>query len=116
MANNINIDNENLKYNASRLNNITKRISSLDSQISRLYWQTGHLDVWKIMQSNILYVDNKKIKNCINTINSTANEFESTEKSVNSGGLLLNGLDTLCSFKTMGILQRIYISIKNSIE
>ncbi len=116
MANNINIDNENLKYNASRLNNITKRISSLDSQISRLYWQTGHLDVWKIMQSNILYTDNKKIKNCINTLNIIANEFESTEKSVNSGGLLLNRLDTLGSFKPLGFWQRIYISIKNSIE
>lgn len=116
MANNINIDNENLKYNASRLNNITKRISSLDSQISRLYWQTGHLDVWKIMQSNILYVDNKKIKNCINTINSTANEFESTEKSVNSGGLLLNGLDALNGFKPLTVLQRLYISMKKTIE
>ncbi len=116
MANNINIDNENLKYNASRLNNITKRISSLDSQISRLYWQTGHLDVWKIMQSNILYNDNKKIKNCINTLNITANEFESTEKSVNSGGLLLNGLDALNGFRPLTVLQRLYISLKKAIE
>ncbi len=116
MANNINIDNENLKYNASRLNNITKRISSLDSQISRLYWQTGHLDVWKIMQSNILYTDNKKIKNCINTLNIIANEFESTEKSVNSGGLLLNGLDALNGFRPLTVLQRLYISLKKAIE
>lgn len=116
MANNINTDNENLKYNASRLNNITKRISSLDSQISRLYWQTGHLEVWKIMQSNILYTDKKKIKNCINALNVTANDFENSEKPVNSGGLLLNGLDALGRFKALGILHRIYISIKNSIE
>lgn len=116
MGNNINVDNDNLKYNSSRLNNITKRISSLDSQISRLYWQTGNLEVWKIMQSNILYTDKKKIKNCINALNAAANDFESMEKSVNCGGVLLNGLNALASFKTFGILQRFYISIKNSIE
>lgn len=114
MGNNINVDNDNLKYNSSRLNNITKRISSLDSQISRLYWQTGNLEVWKIMQSNILYTDKKKIKNCINALNAAACEFENLEKSVNFGGLLLKGLYEIATFKPLGILQKFHISILNS--
>lgn len=106
MANNVTIDTNNLKHDATRLENIRKSVSSLDSQISRLYWKTGNQDLLKIMRPNTIYVGNKKIKNCINALNNTANEFEDTEKTVQSGGLLLGGLDSL-KYATGGLAGRI---------
>lgn len=115
MANKINVDNDDLKYNSTKLNNIRKRVSSLDSQIARLYWQTGNLDIWRIMKSNVIYKNNKKIKNIINALNNTANEFDATERSVSAGGLLLNGLDAL-NVKSVSVMRRLYISLKKAIE
>lgn len=97
MSNNIKIDNDAIRNQASRLNNLTKRISALDSQFSRLYWQTGSLDVWRVMQSNVLYKRNKKIKNCVKALNATAEEFERLERTHNSGGLILDGVESLKS-------------------
>lgn len=116
MANNINIDNSNIKYNSTKLNTIRKRISSLDSQMARLYWLTGNLDIWRIMQSNTVYKSSNKIKKIVNLLNNTVNEFEATEKAVNAGGLLLNGLEALNGFRPLTLLQRFYISLKETIE
>ncbi len=95
MAGNINIDNDNLRYNASRLTRIRRSASFLESQIVKLYWHTGKNEIWQLMQSNIIREDDKKIKKCIDALSSTATEFEQKEKNVIFGGLLLNGLDSL---------------------
>ncbi len=116
MANKIKIDNNSLKQSASRINNITRRISSLETQLSGLYWQTGNLDVWKIMHSNVIYKDRKKLKKCATAITAVANDFEALERSLESGGLLLDGLGALGGSKRNGIIQRIYIGIKNAID
>ena len=72
MANNIKVDNDNLRYNASRLTKIRKSVSSLESQIVKLYWHTGKNEIWQLMQSDILYNDDKKIKKCIDALSGAA--------------------------------------------
>lgn len=120
MANNIKVDNDNLRYNVSRLTKIRKSVSSLESQIVKLYWHTGKNEIWQLMQSDILYNDDKKIKKCIDALLSTATEFEKTEKSVASGGLLLNGLDSLKDvvganrFNIMTVIANLFKGIKSS--
>lgn len=116
MANKIKIDNNNLKQNASRLNKITRKISSLETQLSGLYWQTGNLDIWKLMHSNVIYNDRKKLKKTVTAIMAVAGDFEALERSINSGGLLLNGLETIADSKRNSIIQRIYNGIKNAID
>lgn len=120
MANNIKVDNDNLRYNASRLTKIRKSVSSLESQIVKLYWHTGKNEIWQLMQSDILYNDDKKIKKCIDALSGTATELEKTEKSVASGGLLLNGLDSLKDivdtnrFNIISVITNLFKGINSS--
>lgn len=95
MANNITVDNDNLRYNASRLTKIRKSVSSLESQIVKLYWHTGKNEIWQLMQSNIIREDDKRLKKYSDNLLKVAIEFEKKEDNIAYGGLLLDGLDSL---------------------
>lgn len=67
---------------ADRLNNVNKRIVDLDQRLDVLYKKVGLRDLWSLLQADLMTGYNWKIKNCVQYLNETANDFDNVERDI----------------------------------
>ena len=73
------VDTYKLRKYAQRLQTVNGRISRLDSRLDSLYWKVGLLDLWKLMQADILTGYSWRLNRCTAYLNDTASDFENVE-------------------------------------
>ncbi len=108
MADNINVNCDSLSRNADRLNTVKRRIQALEIDVKKLYWHTGNFTLWELSNDKF-DVGCKAIKKSISAINKASSDFEKTTRSVKSGGLKLDGLDSL-KYAGQSSIKRIMIA------
>lgn len=108
MADNIKVNCDSLSRNADRLNTVKRKIQVLEIDAKKLYWRTGNYTLWELSNDKF-EVGCKAIKKSINAINKASSDFEKTTRSVKSGGLKLDGLDSL-KYAGQSSLKRIMIA------
>jgi len=75
----ISIDTYKLRTYAQRLQSVNRRISNLDGRLDSLYRQVGLLDLWNLMQADMLTGYCWRINRCVSYLNETAFDFENAE-------------------------------------
>lgn len=78
------VDTYGLRDYANRIESINKRLASLDARLDSLYLKVGLLDLWNLIQADVLTSYSLRLKNCSGYLNDTAGYFESAENSINS--------------------------------
>lgn len=76
------VDTQRLRNYAERMKSVNKRISTLDGRLDALYWRVGLLDLWKLMQADLLTGYSWRLNRCISYLNETAADFENAEKAL----------------------------------
>lgn len=76
---NIVVDTYKLTDYATRLRDVNKRISTLDGRLDSLYWRVGLLDIWKLMQADLLTGYSWRLNRCASYLDNTASDFNSVE-------------------------------------
>lgn len=76
----IKVDTYKLRMYADRLNNINRRIMILDERLDSLYWKVGFLDIWNLIQADLLTGCSWRLTRCIQYFNDTADDFENAEQ------------------------------------
>lgn len=76
------VDTYKLRYYAWRLQNVNRRIAELDSRLDSLYWKEGFLDLWNLIQADMLTGYSYNIQQSIAYLNETANDFDTAEKAI----------------------------------
>ena len=71
-----------LRNYAQRLQSVNRRISSLDRRLDSLYWQVGLLDLWRLMQADLLTGYSWRLLRCSSYLNDTATDFENVESAL----------------------------------
>ena len=79
---NIEVNTAKLRSYASRLSSINTRIVNLDRRLDSLYYKVGFLDLWNLMQADLLTGYSLRLRLCINYLEDTAEEFETVERSI----------------------------------
>ena len=80
----ISLDTYKLNDYAQRLRKLNTKISKLDGRLDSLYWQVGLLDLWNLMQADILTGYSGRLTRCANYLNDTAKDFVAVEKDLES--------------------------------
>lgn len=75
----VKVDTFKLKNYASRLSKVNTRISDLDERLDGLYWRVGLLDLWNLMQADLLTGYSWRLLRAASYLNDTAFDFESAE-------------------------------------
>lgn len=75
----IKVDTYKLRYYASRIYDVNRRISNLDGRLDSLYWSVGLLDLWKLLQADLMTGYSWRLVRCASYLNDTASDFEATE-------------------------------------
>lgn len=75
----IEVDTYKLSLYAQRLRNINTRITTLDDRLDSLYWRVGLLDLWNLMQADILTGYSWRLSRCANYLSDTATDFSNAE-------------------------------------
>lgn len=78
----IGLDTCNLRYYAQRIQSVNYRISNLDSRLDSLYWKVGLLDLWNLLQADILVNYSWRLSRCVSYLNETANDFDAVESNL----------------------------------
>ena len=78
----IEINTAKLRSYASRLSSINTRIANLDRRLDSLYYKVGFLDLWNLMQADLLTGYSVRLSMCVNYLEDTAEEFETVERSI----------------------------------
>lgn len=78
----ITVDTYKLRNYAQRLQRINGRISRLDGRLDSLYWRVGLLDLWNLMQADILTGYSWRLNRCVSYLNDTATDFENAESAL----------------------------------
>jgi len=78
------VDTYKLSSYAQRLRSVNVRIANLDKRIDSLYWRIGLLDLWNLMQADILAGYSWRLSRCANYLSDTATDFISVEKELMS--------------------------------
>ena len=78
----ITVDTYKLRDYAQRLQRINGRISRLDGRLDSLYWRVGLLDLWNLMQADILTGYSWRLNRCVSYLNDTATDFENAESAL----------------------------------
>lgn len=73
------VDTYKLKGYAQRIQAVHNRISKLDERLDSLYWKVGFLDLWNLIQADLLTGYSWRLNRCINYLNQTASDFEAVE-------------------------------------
>lgn len=73
------VDPYKLRQYARRLQKVNTRITNLDSRLDKLYWRVGLLDLWDLMQADLLTGYSWRISRCASYLNETAADFEKAE-------------------------------------
>lgn len=74
------VDTYKLDQYAQRISAVNSRINSLDRRIDALYSRVGLLDLWNLMQSDILICYSWRLLRCQSYLEQTALDFEGTER------------------------------------
>lgn len=64
---------------AQRLSSVNSKISQIDERLDSLYWDVGLLDLWKLMDADILTGYSSRLAKCATYLTDTAADFESVE-------------------------------------
>lgn len=75
----ISVDTYKLAQYAQRLHKVNTRISTVDARLDRLYGRVGLLDLWKLMQADLLTGYSWKLNSCAAYLSETAAEFDKAE-------------------------------------
>lgn len=78
----IKVNTDTLREYASQLNYINSRIVNVDYKLKGLYKQVGLLDLFRLVQSDLLIGYNTRIKKCQNYLNDTADDFDRAENNI----------------------------------
>lgn len=78
----ITLDTYKLQSYAKRLADVNRRVGGLDKQMDNLYWKVGLLDLWNLMQADLLTNYNWRIVRCVGYLNDTASDFDSVESNL----------------------------------
>lgn len=76
------VDTYKLVQYAQRIEAVNARIVRLDSRLDRLYTRVGLLDLWNLMQADLLTGYNQRLVQCRNYLQETAQSFEKTETEI----------------------------------
>ena len=74
------VDTYKLERYAQRLNDVNRRINNVDRRLDSLYWKVGLLDIWKLLQADILTGYSWRLNRCAAYLNDTASDFANVEK------------------------------------
>ena len=74
------VDTYKLKTYAQRILKVQKRIKNLDERLDSLYWKVGFLDLWDLMQADLLTGYSWRLARCANYLSDTASDFDGVEK------------------------------------
>ncbi len=75
----IRLDTYNLSRYADRLRSVNNRINKLDRRLDSLYWKVGLLDIWNLMQADLLTGYSYRVRRCASYLEDTASDFNSLE-------------------------------------
>ena len=78
----ISVDTYRLRNYAQRLQSVNRRITNLDGRMDSLYWRVGLLDLWNLMQADILTGYSWRLSRCVSYLNDTASDFEGAESTL----------------------------------
>lgn len=73
------VDTYKLGNYAQRLRSVNTRIANLDIRLDSLYWRVGLLDLWNLMQADILTGYSWRLSRCANYLSDTATDFSNAE-------------------------------------
>lgn len=73
------VDTYKLSVYAQRLQKVQTRITRLDSRLDSLYWRVGLLDLWNLMQADILTGYSWRLSRCAGYLHDTAIHFNNAE-------------------------------------
>lgn len=74
------VDTYKLNNYAQRLRSVNTRITNLERRIDSLYWRVGLLDLWNLIQADILTGYSWRLCHCANYLSDTATDFVNVEK------------------------------------
>ena len=75
----IKVDTFKLREYASRIYAVNRRISNLDGRMDSLYWRVGLLDLWNLMQADLMTGYSWRLLRCSAYLSETAADFDSLE-------------------------------------
>lgn len=78
----IRVDTAKLRGYAERLEKVNRRLATLDGRIDDLYFKIGLLDLFNLLQADLLIGSSGRISNCVKYLEETANDFDRTERNV----------------------------------
>lgn len=76
------VDTNKLRLYADRLESVNRRLATLDKKMNELYTKVGVVDLFYLIQADLMTSYSKKIHKCGIYLDSTANAFEFTERQV----------------------------------
>lgn len=74
------VDTHQLKTYASRLEKVNQRITKLDKRMDSLYTRVGLLDLWNLMQADLLTGYSLRLRQAASYLDATASDLEAVEK------------------------------------
>ena len=81
----ISIDTYKLREYASRIYAVNRRISNLDGRMDSLYWRVGLLDLWNLIQADIMTGYGWRLSRAASYLNDTASDFDAIETELANG-------------------------------
>ena len=75
----IKLNTANLRSYANRLYDVNRRIGNLDSRMDGLYTKVGLLDLWNLLQADLLTGHSWRLSRCADYLYDTAADFENLE-------------------------------------
>lgn len=76
------VDTYKLRNYAQRLQMVNRRVSILDRRLDALYWKVGLLDLWRLMQADLLMGYSWRLNRCVSYLDDTATVFENAESAL----------------------------------
>lgn len=81
----VKVDTYKLREYASRIYAVNRRISNLDGRMDSLYWRVGLLDLWNLMQADIMTGYSWRLSRAASYLNDTASDFDAIETELGNG-------------------------------
>ena len=92
----VRVDTAKLRAYAARINAVNSRLQQIDQSLNGLYWQFGLLDVFRILQADLVLHYSGTLARCSQYLNDTADRFETVERMlINENPLTFTALPAL---------------------
>jgi len=78
----IKLNTQKLRDYADRITKVNTRLGTLDRNINGLYRKAGFLDLWNLIQADLLTGYSYRLTRCIGYLKDTANDFETAERNI----------------------------------